>query len=526
MPNNPENLTKTDEWKALEAHAKELSKTRIIDLFKNDQQRFETFSQHFEGLFLDYSKNKITQKTKKLLIELAKAQKVEAQRDTMFSGKAINTTENRAVLHMALRGSTDPKIEIGGENISDFVKTQKNKMRTICDQIRSHKDITDVVHIGIGGSDLGPRMLVSALKRDANGPNIHFISNVDGAQITEVLSDLRPQNTMFIVASKTFTTLETMTNAKTAKDWMTNGMWRIETNKHFIALTANPKAAKDFGVKEENILEFRDWVGGRYSLWSVIGLPLAIAIGFDKFGELLGGAKAMDTHFKEAPLAENLPVLMGLIGIWHRNFCGYDSHAILPYSHNLTLLPYFMQQLDMESNGKSVSKDGNKVKHQTGPIIFGGPGTDTQHAFFQLLHQGTTTVPADFIGIIKQNHDVAHQHTHLLANMLAQSEALMRGESSNPEPHRDFAGDKPSNTILLDKLNAYHMGMLLALYEHKVFVQGAIWNINSFDQWGVELGKTLAKEVTRGFKDDPKSIFGMSTSTTGLLSHINSIKSL
>lgn len=499
-------------WKALKAHQKRMRHTHMRDLFENDSQRFEKFSLKIKGILFDYSKHLITEKTLTLLLKLATESGVESWRDQIFAGAAVNTSEKRAALHAALRGSVDPNLEINGENISLFVSSALKKIKGLSQDIRGGK-FTDVVHIGIGGSDLGPHMVCEALKTFADGPRVHFVSNIDGAHITQVLSKLTPEKTAFIIASKTFTTLETLSNAQAAQSW-SKGLAR------FIAVTANSKAALDFGVAAEDILPMRDWIGGRYSLWSGIGLPIAISTGFENFEKLLAGAREADTHFRQAPAAQNIPMIMGMLGIWYRNFWNYSAHAILPYAQDLYRLPAWAQQLDMESNGKNIDRNGRMIDYATSPIVFGEPGTGSQHAFFQLLHQGTEIVSSDFIGAIHPNHDKPDHHMKLLANMLAQSRALMQGRNDTQSPQKHFPGNRPSSTLILDRLDPWHLGLLLALYEHKIFVQGIVWNINSFDQWGVELGKELATGFTEMLENGNK-ISTIDSSSTGLLHHIN-----
>jgi glucose-6-phosphate isomerase len=485
MSNSP---LQSREWKALQVHAKAMQGTHLRDLFEKDAKRFTALHLRIDGLLFDYSRNLVTSETLKLLVNLAKTSGVAAWRDRMFGGEKINTTENRAALHPALRGSGDSSLRIDGESVKDFVQKSLEQIKSVSTKIRDDKNITDVVNIGIGGSDLGPRIVYETLQTFNNGPRIHFVSNVDGARITTILKSLNSANTAFIVTSKTFTTMETLTNATTAKDW-------AKTTKNFYAVSSNTEAAKAFGIAQENILPMRDWIGGRTSVWSTVGLPIAIAAGFDNFKTLLAGAKAMDDHFYEAELEKNIPVLMALLAIWYRNFLDYHTHAILPYAHNLRKFPAFIQQLDMESNGKSVDRDGNDIDYKTGPIIFGETGTNAQHAFMQLMHQGTDIIPADFIIVKNPDHNLDDHHRKLNANALAQAQALMQGREKADKPHKKFDGNRPSSTLLLDRLDPWHLGMLLALYEHRMFVQGIIWNINSFDQWGVELGKTLANEI-------------------------------
>lgn len=499
MSNNV--LTQRPEWAALQAHKDEIAALHLRDMFAADAARFDKFHITLEGLLFDYSKHNITDETLEKLCALAKACDVEDRRDAMVSGAAINISENRAALHMALRGSTDDDLVVDGENVTDFVDGALSQIKSVSAEIRTNSQITDVVNIGIGGSDLGPRMVYKALKPRSDGPNVYYISNVDGAALDQRLKTLNPANTLFIIASKTFTTLETLSNAQTAKNWLLGSIDEDALCNHLIAVTANDKAALEFGVEQERILPMREWVGGRYSLWGAIGLSIAISNGFDAFSDFLDGARAADKHFIETPLEKNIPVIMALLGIWYRNFWNYGAQAILPYSHDLRDLPKYLQQLDMESNGKSVDLNGQTIDYATGPVIFGEAGTNAQHAFMQLLHQGPDIIPADFVGIANPEHTLTDHHVKLLGNMLAQSKALMEGQDSADTPHKNSPGNRPSSTLILERLDAYHLGMLLALYEHKIFVQGTIWNINSFDQWGVELGKVIAKDTIQAIEN-------------------------
>jgi len=502
-------------WKALGEHVPEVGPMR--DLFDRDPGRYDRFSAEGAGLFLDYSKNRVTDKTMNLLFDLAREADVTGRIEAMFSGARINTTENRAVLHVALRANGDQSIRVDGRNVVEQVQRVLDQMEVFTGKVRSGewkgytgKRITDVVNIGIGGSDLGPRMVTAALDYYRQPDlNFHFVSNIDGAHIAQVLSKVRPESTIFIIASKTFTTQETLTNAHTARDWfLLSGADEADVARHFVALSTNEPAVRDFGIDPANMFAFWDWVGGRYSLWSCIGLSIALAVGMHNFQELLAGARDMDKHFRTAPFERNIPVLLALLGVWYRNFHGFEAHAVLPYDQYLALLPAYLQQADMESNGKGVTRDGRPVAHATGPILWGEPGTNGQHAFYQLLHQGTTVVPCDFLAAVNPLHEVGEHHTILLANFLAQTEALMRGRTRaeaegelaalSPEaraalaPHKTFPGNRPSNSLLYDRLTPRVLGSLIAMYEHKIFVQGVIWGINSFDQMGVELGKQLA----------------------------------
>lgn len=499
--------TSTIPWKSLQKHHDEMVELHMRDLFTQDPGRAESYALSVEGLFCDYSKHLITNETLHLLFDLAIECNLESWRKKMFAGEKINTTEDRAVLHTALRVPAKKEIIVDGKNIIPDVHNVLQHMQQFSEQVRSGswtghtgKPIKDVVNIGIGGSDLGPHLVCEALKPFAAAHiTMHFVSNVDGTHITETLKHCDPETTLFIIASKTFTTQETMTNAATARAWFLDTAKSEKTvAQHFVALSTNEQAVVDFGINKDNMFPFWDWVGGRYSLWSAIGLPICIAIGFDNFRALLDGAHTMDNHFKTAPMEENLPVILGLLGVWYRNFWGAESYAVLPYDQYLDLFADWLQQLDMESNGKRVNRNGDPVEYDTGPIVFGQPGTNGQHAFYQLIHQGTAMIPCDFIAPVKSQNPTGDHHQILLANMAAQTQALMTGRTlkqAEGNGHKEFPGNKPSTTILLEELDPYHLGMVLALYEHKVFVQGIIWNINSFDQWGVELGKILTKDI-------------------------------
>lgn len=503
-------LNKCAAWKKLEKHRKAMEKTHMRDLFAADPRRFDKFSLSAGSLFLDYSKNRITEETIRLLCDLAQMCDVESWRDRMFAGEKINISEDRAVLHTALRRPAADTVTIDSKNVMPFVHDTLSKMEKFSHAVRSGawkghsgKKITDIVNIGIGGSDLGPRMVCRALRSaSTSGPAVHFVSNVDGADIQQTLKGISPETTLFVVASKTFTTQETMANAQAARQWLLASLSDEKAvARHFVALSVNAEAAASFGIPADNLFPFRDWVGGRYSLWSAIGLSICLEHGFDIFRALLDGAHEMDAHFRAAPLDRNMPVILALLGIWYRNFWQAQAYAVLPYAQMLSLFPAWLQQVDMESNGKSTDKDGNSVSYETGPVIFGTAGTDCQHSFFQLIHQGTGFIPCDFIGVKEPMSPHAEQHRMLLANMAAQGQALMEGrdgKSSAGNPHRSFAGNRPSNAIVMERLDARTLGMLLALYEHKVFVQGILWNINSFDQWGVELGKILASGILSG----------------------------
>ncbi|MEJ2379750.1 MAG: glucose-6-phosphate isomerase [Gammaproteobacteria bacterium] len=538
-------LTNSPAWNALRQHFDDACRLHMRDLFERDPRRFERFSLQVGEILLDYSKNRITEDTRALLLDLAREREVEAWRERMFNGDKINVTEDRAVLHVALRNRGERPIRVDGEDVMPAVRSVLAHMREFSEQVRSGewrgytgKAITDVVNIGIGGSDLGPVMVCEALKPYGR-PDLraHFVSNVDGTHILETLKGLSPETTLFLVASKTFTTQETLTNAHTARDWfLAEAGDEAHIAKHFAALSTNAEAVKAFGIDERHMFEFWDWVGGRYSLWSAIGLSIALYIGMDRFEELLSGAYAMDEHFRTAALDANMPVLMALLGVWYDNFFHAQTHAILPYDQYMHRFPAYFQQGDMESNGKSVDRDGHRVDYNTGPVIWGEPGTNGQHAFYQLIHQGTRLIPADFIAPMESQNPIGKHHKLLLANFFAQTEALMKGKTADEAraelqqqglsgealqrllPHKCFEGNRPTNSILVTKLTPRTLGSLIALYEHKIFVQGIIWNINSFDQWGVELGKQLAKgiepELERG-----AAVSGHDASTNGLINH-------
>lgn len=515
-------LTETREWQRLQRHYEEIRDLHMRELFARDPERFARFSAEGAGIFLDYSKNRIVQETMELLCDLARRCRVEEWRDRMFSGEKINITEDRAVLHVALRNRPDRPIFVDGRDVMPDVTRVLGRMRDFSRQVRSGewtgwtgRRIRHVVNLGIGGSDLGPFMVTEAL-RPYHHPEMsfHFVSNVDGSHVFHTLKGLDPAATLFIVASKTFTTQETLANARTGRQWLVDRLGaEAAVARHFVAVSTNSSAVQEFGIDPANRFEFWDWVGGRYSLWSAIGLPVVLAVGFENFQELLAGAREMDDHFRSRPLQENLPVLLALLGIWYNNFFGAETYAVLPYDQRLHRLPAYLQQLDMESNGKQVGRDGRPVPCHTGPVVWGEPGTNGQHAFFQLLHQGTRLVPADFLIAARGDHPYEEHHRMLAANCFAQTEALMRGrtvEEARREleeqglaegavekllAHKVFPGNRPSNTLLYPRLTPRLLGSLLALYEHKVFVQGVIWNVNSFDQWGVELGKQLARRI-------------------------------
>lgn len=512
-------LNQTPEWTALGKHREQLGTTHLRQLFADDPERGTGYALRVGDLYVDYSKQLVTDETLRLLRELAAATGVAELRDAMFRGDKINTTEDRAVLHTALRAPRDAVIEVDGENVVPAVHAVLDKMAAFSDRVRSGewtghtgRPIKNIVNIGIGGSDLGPAMAYEVLRSFTDRSlTLRFVSNVDGADLHEAVRDLDPAETLFIIASKTFTTIETITNATSARDWLLTGLkaGQEAVAKHFVALSTNAEKVADFGIDTANMFEFWDWVGGRYSYDSAIGLSLMIAIGPDRFREMLDGFHLVDEHFRTAPAEENVPLLLGLLGVWYGAFFDAQSHAVLPYSHYLSKFTAYLQQLDMESNGKSVDRDGHPVDWQTGPVVWGTPGTNGQHAYYQLIHQGTKVIPADFIGFAEPVDDLlpglVAQHDLLMANFFAQTQALAFGKTPDevraegvPEelvPHKTFLGNHPTTTILADRLTPSVLGQLIALYEHKVFVQGAIWNIDSFDQWGVELGKVLAKRI-------------------------------
>ncbi|MBJ1871085.1 glucose-6-phosphate isomerase [Escherichia coli] len=537
------NPTQTAAWQALQKHFDEMKDVTIADLFAKDGDRFSKFSATFgDQMLVDYSKNRITEETLAKLQDLAKECDLAGAIKSMFSGEKINRTENRAVLHVALRNRSNTPILVDGKDVMPEVNAVLEKMKTFSEAIISGewkgytgKAITDVVNIGIGGSDLGPYMVTEALRPYKNHLNMHFVSNVDGTHIAEVLKKVNPETTLFLVASKTFTTQETMTNAHSARDWFLKAAGdEKHVAKHFAALSTNAKAVGEFGIDTANMFEFWDWVGGRYSLWSAIGLSIVLSIGFDNFVELLSGAHAMDKHFSTTPAEKNLPVLLALIGIWYNNFFGAETEAILPYDQYMHRFAAYFQQGNMESNGKYVDRNGNVVDYQTGPIIWGEPGTNGQHAFYQLIHQGTKMVPCDFIAPAITHNPLSDHHQKLLSNFFAQTEALAFGKSREvvEQEYRDqgkdpatldyvvpfkvFEGNRPTNSILLREITPFSLGALIALYEHKIFTQGVILNIFTFDQWGVELGKQLANSILPELKDD-KEISSHDSSTNGLI---------
>lgn len=541
------NPTQTEAWKALNTHFAQ-NDFELRSLFQYNPERFNQFSVQRKEYLFDYSKNLIDAKTFELLQNLAEESKLKSAIDAMFSGEKINETEGRAVLHTALRDFSDQEILVDGENIKPGIKRVLNQMKTFSEKIISGehkgfsgKEITDVVNIGIGGSDLGPVMVCSALKHFKTRLNVHFVSNVDGNHIAEVLKNLNPETTLFIIASKTFTTQETMTNADSAKAWFLKSGKQEEVAKHFVALSTNTNAVKNFGIAEENIFEFWDWVGGRYSLWSAIGLSIVLSVGYENFEQLLKGANESDIHFQTADFKENVPVIMGLMGIWYRNFFDAGTYAILPYSQYLDRFAAYLQQGDMESNGKCVDRNGNFVEYETGPVIWGEPGTNGQHAFYQLIHQGTELIPADFIAYVKSCNEVSDHQEKLMANFFAQTEALAFGKTeeearaelvksgiSEDEINRlinykVFHGNTPTNSLLFNTLTPFSLGQLIAMYEHKIFVQGVIWNVFSFDQFGVELGKVLAGKILAELENSEK-ITSHDSSTNGLMNYFKDRK--
>ena len=529
-------LTETPEWAALALHYDEVKRRHLRDLFASDSERGVELTAEAAGLYLDYSKNRLTAETIKLLVALAEQVGLRQRIEAMFTGEKINVTEDRAVLHVALRAPESEKILVDGVDVVPEVHRVRRKMAAFAGGVRSGawtghtgKPIRNVVNIGIGGSDLGPHMAYEALKDYSDRTRtFHYVSNVDATQLWEAIHDLEPEETLFIVCSKTFTTLETLANASTARDWLLKKLGdQAAVQRHFVAVSSNAEEVQKFGIAAENMFEMWDWVGGRYSFDSAIGLSLMIAIGPERFDEMLGGLRSIDEHFRRAPFEANLPVLLGLIGIWYIDFFGAETQAILPYSQYLAELPAYLQQLDMESDGKSVNMQGGRVGYQTGPIVWGQPGTNGQHAFYQLIHQGTRLIPCDFIGFAQPNHAIGDHQDLLTANFLAQPEALAFGKTRDqvvaegvPEHQinaRVFEGNHPSISILATKLTPYTLGQLIALYEHKVFTQGTIWNINSFDQWGVELGKVLATKIIPELGADREPDLHHDSSTNRLL---------
>jgi len=541
----------TEAWEALRAHQRQLENVRVADLFEGDDKRFERFSMQAGELFVDLSKNRITQETVKLLLALAEARGLAARRRAMFEGERINTTEDRAVLHVALRNRSNTPILVNGKDVMPDVNAVLAQMERFAGAVRrgewrghTGERITDVVNIGIGGSHLGPQMVVTALKPYTTAAlTTHFVSNVDGAAISEVLAGLRPESTLFVVSSKTFTTQETMTNAHTARSWLVE---RLKSDKavarHFVAVSTNLAKVAEFGIERQNVFAFWDWVGGRYSLWSAIGLSIVLAVGYERFVELLEGAHELDRHFQDADPNRNAPLLMGLLGVWYGNFFGAESSAVLPYDESLRYLPSYLQQAFMESNGKDVDLAGERVAWQTGAIIWGSPGTDGQHAYYQLLHQGTKLIPADFIAPARPFHALTEHHDILLANFLAQTEALLLGrtraqtramleEQGAPADRlellsaaKSFPGNRPTTSILMPQLTPHALGNLIALYEHAIFTQGVVWDIDSFDQMGVELGKELATNLLGEVRAGASAPGTHDASTAGLLAHLGQLR--
>jgi glucose-6-phosphate isomerase len=538
-------------WQELAEHQKEVFPLHMRDLFDKEPNRFEKFSLQVGDLLLDYSKNRITDKTMCMLFKLARDMNLESMRDKMFSGEKINFSEHRAVLHTALRNRSNTPVYVDGKDVMPEVNRVLAQMRDFTERVRngswkgySGKKITDVVNIGIGGSDLGPLMACNALKPYSRPDlNAHFVANIDGAHLARTLEHCNPETTLFIVASKTFTTQETMTNARSARDWLMKYTTKAEDiAKHFVALSTNARAVEEFGIDTANMFEFWDWVGGRYSLWSAIGLSIALYVGMDNFEEMLAGGHEMDQHFRTAPLEQNMPVIMGMLGIWYNNFFDVETHAILPYDQGLSRFTAYLQQADMESNGKFVDREGKKINYSSGPIIWGEVGTNGQHAFYQLIHQGNKLIPCDFMMPRKTHYPIGkngdEHHKILMANMFAQTKALMQGKTalevkheleaqgmSDEEirallPHRVFGGNRPTNSILFEELTPRTLGKLIALYEHKIFVQGIIWHINSFDQWGVEFGKQLAQGILPQLLSK-NTVRDFDSSTNGLINYVH-----
>lgn len=543
-------LTDSPAWQALTAHHREMADVHMQDLFTNDPARFERFSLRIGDILFDYSKNRVAEKTMSLLFDLTRQADLAGSIEAMFTGQKINATEGRAVLHVALRNRSNRPILVDGRNIMLEVNHVLEKMRRFSEAVRSgewrgysNKPITDVVNIGIGGSDLGPKMVTHALAPYVKpGLRCHFVSNIDGTDLVETLKPLNPDTTLFLVASKTFTTQETMTNAHSARAWLLSAATHeAAVAKHFVAISTNEDRVAEFGIDPDNMFEFWDWVGGRYSVWSAIGLSVILAIGMERFDELLSGAHKIDEHFRNTPFEQNIPIVMGLLGIWYNNFFSAQSHAILPYDEYLAYFPAYFQQGDMESNGKSVSKDNERVDYTTGPVIWGQPGTNGQHAFYQLIHQGTKLIPCDFLAPAQTHNPLGDHHLILISNFLAQTEALMQGKSAAEVreklvgqgisgeqleilvPAKTFSGNRPSNSFLFQKLTPETLGSLIALYEHKIFTQGVIWNINSFDQMGVELGKELARAILPEL-EDAEPVSSHDVSTNGLIDYYKQLR--
>jgi glucose-6-phosphate isomerase len=520
MALNTTNPTETASWKKLQKHFDEMQDASMLKMFQTDLKRTEKFNLKWNNFLIDYSKNIITEETMSLLLELANEMGLENAITDYFEGDIINQTENRAVLHTALRAKESAVIKVNDVNIVPEIYEVKSKIKEFTNQIisgerkgRAGKAFTDIVNIGIGGSDLGPAMVVEALQYYSNHLKVHFVSNVDGDHVNEIIKKLNPETTLFVIVSKTFTTQETLTNSETIKKWFLGSASQEDIAKHFVAVSTNVEKVTEFGIDPENVFPMWDWVGGRFSLWSAVGLTISLAVGFDNFDDLLGGANEMDEHFKTADFDKNMPVVLALLSIWYNNFFGAESEALIPYTQYLQKLAPYLQQGTMESNGKSMGRDGKPVDYQTGTIIWGEPGTNAQHAFFQLIHQGTKLIPSDFIGYVKPLYGDENHHDKLMSNFFAQTEALMHGKTADQVqtefdkqglladkakfllPFKVFKGNKPTNTILIEQLTPKSLGSLIALYEHKIFVQGVIWNIFSFDQWGVELGKQLANSI-------------------------------
>ena len=536
------NPTKTLAWQNLQKHFKEMNTVSMKDMFANDTTRTSKFNFQWNDFVVDYSKNIIDQETMSLLLELAKEVHLKEAISQYFEGEIINQTENRAVLHTALRAKESAIIKVDGENVIPEIFEVKNKIKNFTNEVVNGnrkgftgKPFTDIVNIGIGGSDLGPAMVVEALQFYKNHLNVHFVSNVDGDHVNETIKKLNPETTLFVIVSKTFTTQETLTNSETIREWFLKSASQEDVAKHFVAVSTNIQKVTEFGINSENIFPMWDWVGGRFSLWSAVGLSISLAVGFDNYDELLAGANEMDEHFKTADFDNNIPVVLAMLSIWYNNFFGAESEALIPYTQYLQKLAPYLQQGTMESNGKSVGRDGNPVDYQTGTIIWGEPGTNSQHAFFQLIHQGTKLIPTDFIGFVKPLYGNEDHHDKLMSNFFAQTEALMNGKTKEQVqaefdkqglseekakyllPFKVFAGNKPTNTILIQKLTPKTLGSLVAMYEHKIFVQGIVWNIFSYDQWGVELGKQLANSILDEIHS--KKVNNHDSSTEFLLSH-------
>ncbi len=542
-------VNKSRAWKRLENHYKSLRKLEMRDMFKKDPQRAERYNISLEPLMLDYSKNRINDRTMKYLLALAKERKLDEKIREMFAGDKINITEHRAVLHTALRNRSNTPVYVDGKDVMPEINAVLAKMRKFSEAVRlgefkghTGKKLTNIVNIGIGGSDLGPKMATESLRRYwGKDIKCYFISNIDGTACCEVLNEVDPETTLFIVSSKTFTTIETLTNAHTCRKWLVDALGEPAVAKHFVAVSTNTKEVEKFGINPENMFEFWDFVGGRYSMWSAIGLSIAITIGMDNFEKMLDGAHAMDLHFKNTEFSQNIPVILGLLGVWYNNFFGLRNYAVVPYDQYLTYLPAYLQQLDMESNGKFVSNDNEYIKYNTAPVLFGGAGTDVQHSFFQMIHQGTSIVPCDFIIPAISHNEIGEHHEILVANVLAQGEALMRGKTVKEaadelkkagktkeeidflKKFKSFRGNRPSNTFVLKKIDPYALGMLVAMYEHKVFVEGVIWNIDSFDQMGVELGKQMALSILPELQSNASGV-AHDSSTSNLIKAIKCLR--